>query len=79
LNDFPVYLGTLKNIYASFNHQVNVIHRKPNTMKKVISLLKNVTLLVVVLGFLSNCASHYCPTYGKASVTKPVKRDIKKH
>jgi len=48
-------------------------------MEKLITPLKKVTVLVVLLAFVSACGGHYCPTYGKASVTKPVKRDARKH
>ncbi len=48
-------------------------------MEKLMVTLKRVTVLAMLLAFLSNCGGHYCPTYGKASVTKPVKRDVRKH
>jgi hypothetical protein len=48
-------------------------------MEKLIGPLKKITVLIVLLAFFASCGGHYCPTYGKASVTKPVKRDIKKH
>jgi hypothetical protein len=48
-------------------------------MKKPVPLLRKVAVLAVLVAFLASCGPHYCPTYGKASVTKPVKRDIKKH
>jgi hypothetical protein len=48
-------------------------------MNKSVTHLKKITGLVMLLAFLSSCGGHYCPTYGKASITKPVKRDIKKH
>ncbi|HEV8511828.1 MAG TPA: hypothetical protein VGQ59_01035 [Cyclobacteriaceae bacterium] len=48
-------------------------------MNKLVMHLKKITMLGVLLAFLVSCGGHYCPTYGKASVTKPVKRDIKKH
>lgn len=48
-------------------------------MKKLIVALKKVAISIVLLAFFAHCGGHYCPTYGKASVTKPVKRDIKKH
>jgi len=48
-------------------------------MEKLTVSLKKITVLALLLAFLSSCGGHYCPTYGKASVTKPVKRDIKKH
>jgi hypothetical protein len=48
-------------------------------MEKLMLPLKKVTVFIVLLAFLSGCGPHYCPTYGKASVTKPAKRDIKKH
>lgn len=46
-------------------------------MEKTVVPLKKVTVLMVLVAFLASCGPHYCPTYGKASVTKPVKRDIK--
>jgi hypothetical protein len=48
-------------------------------MNKLVVPFKKVAMLVLLLAFLSSCGGHYCPTYGKASVTKPVKRDIKRH
>jgi hypothetical protein len=48
-------------------------------MKKLIVPLKKVAVSIVLLAFFAGCGAHYCPTYGKASVTKPVKRDIRKH
>jgi len=53
--------------------------QKTNPMNKLAVHLKKITMLVMLLAFLASCGGHYCPTYGKASVTKPVKRDIKKH
>jgi len=48
-------------------------------MEKLIVPIKKATVLAVLLAFLSSCSGHYCPTYGKYSVNKPVKRDTKKH
>ena len=56
-----------------------ISHVKINTMEKFIEPLKKVIVLIMLSAFFASCGGHYCPTYGKASVTKPVKRDVRKH
>jgi hypothetical protein len=61
------------HLHSHVNRYVLLVDQ-PNLRE--MALIKRILAFAIIAGILAACGGHYCPTYGKASVTKPVKRNI---